>query len=49
MKLKAFTVRLPEELLDKLEERRAKNRRKRNDEIILILETVLLSPSEGLS
>lgn len=46
MQLKAFTVRLPEELIDKLEERRRLNRRKRNDEIICILESVL-SPSAG--
>lgn len=46
MKLKAFTIRLPEELVDKLEERCTRNRRKRNDEITMMLETEL-SRSEG--
>lgn len=42
--MKAFTVRLPDELYDKLEERRIKNQRKKNDELIVILREVLMPP-----
>lgn len=47
MKMKPFTVRLPEELLNLLEQRCATNQRKRNDEIIFILRQVLSSSEDS--
>lgn len=49
MSLRPFTIRLPEDLIDKLEERCAQNRRKRNDEITAILEKELLGKSDPLT